>query len=197
MKKSRGRPRNFDSEEALGNALLVFWTKGFANTSLDDLAGAMQMKRPSIYNAFGDKKSLYRAALRSFSDRLADGLAALAESTDPEVGLQQFFIGALDVYMSGEQALGCLIFCTAPAEMAVADDVREDILTITVDTDKALKRVFDDAQRSGRISAAADTLATAQMTQAILHSLALRARAGQSRATLNRMARHAAKVLCA
>ena len=61
MNRPRGRPRKFDVSEALENALLVFWTKGFAGASLDELADAMAMKRPSIYNAFGDKQSLYRA----------------------------------------------------------------------------------------------------------------------------------------
>ena len=77
MNKTRGRPRKFDSNEALGNALMVFWSKGFSGTSLDDLASAMEMKRPSIYNAFGDKQSLYRAALDAFQSKLLKTRASL------------------------------------------------------------------------------------------------------------------------
>ena len=59
----RGRPRQFDEDAALSAALLQFWEKGLAATSLDELEDAMGMRRPSIYGAFGDKEALYRRAL--------------------------------------------------------------------------------------------------------------------------------------
>jgi len=196
MKRSRGRPRKFDADEALGKALLVFWSQGFGGTSLDDLAGAMDMKRPSIYNAFGDKESLYRAAVDAFQSRLNEGLQYLLKEGDARKMLNQFYAGALDTYTSGDTPLGCFIFCTAPAEAISHPDVRGDMLRITTNTDKALKRFFEKAQKSGDVSPATDPVAAAQLTQATLHSLALRARAGQSRATLNRMARGAVEIIC-
>jgi len=66
MIKKRGRPQKYNSDEALDKAILVFWSKGFTATSLDDLANAMNMNRPSIYNAFGDKESVYRQAFSRF-----------------------------------------------------------------------------------------------------------------------------------
>ena len=196
MKRNRGRPREFDADQALGNALFVFWTRGFAGTSLDDLADAMDMKRPSIYNAFGDKQSLYRAALDAFQTRLASGLESLTPEDDLQTNLRRFFTRALDVYMSGDTPLGCFIFCTAPAEAIIHPEVRADILQITNSTDKALKQFYECAQKAGRLPAHTDPTVAAQLTQAILHSLALRSRAGQSRATLNRMAKGAADMIC-
>ena len=196
MNRARGRPRKFDSNEALGNALMVFWSKGFSGTSLDDLASAMEMKRPSIYNAFGDKQSLYRAALDAFQSKLSGGLAALLQEDDPKTALRQFFNSALDVYTTGETPLGCFIFCTAPAEAIAHPDVRADILEITTNTDKALKRFYDSALNAGQLPPATDPMIAAQLTQATLHSLALRARAGQSRPSLNKMARGAVEMIC-
>ena len=196
MKGNRGRPRKFDADEALEKALLVFWTGGFAGTSLDELADAMEMKRPSIYNAFGDKESLYRAALAAFQDRLNVGLTMLAQESDLKIALSQFFTRALDVYTSGEAPLGCFIFCTAPAEAIAHPDVRADILAITTSTDKALKRFYDSAQAAGQLPQGTDPTVAAQLTQATLHSLALRARAGQLRTTLNKMARGVIEVIC-
>jgi len=196
MKKNRGRPRKFDTDEALGNALLVFWTKGFAGTSLDELADAMEMKRPSIYNAFGDKQSLYRAALDAFQAQLNGGLKALAQESDLRKTLNLFFARALDVYMSGETPLGCFIFCTAPAEAIAHPDVRADILEITTNTDKVLKRFFESAQKTGQFPSTTDPMIAAQLTQATLHSLALRSRAGQPRTTLNKMAKGTVEMIC-
>ena len=65
-KRTRGRPREYDRTTALESAMQVFSTKGFTAASLDDLAAATGMNRPSLYNAFGDKESLYRETLDHF-----------------------------------------------------------------------------------------------------------------------------------
>ena len=154
------------------------------------------MKRPSIYNAFGDKHSLYRAALEAFQARLNSGLGSLLEERDVKAALNHFFTRALDLYTSGEKPLGCFIFCTAPAEAISHPDVREDILEITTRTDKTLKTFFERAQKAGQFSLDTDPTVAAQVTQATLHSLALRSRAGQPRSTLNKMAQGAVGMIC-
>ena len=75
MKRSRGRPRQYDEETALRAAADVFWTKGFSATSLDDLSSAMGMNRPSIYRAFGDKEAIYRRALMQFAQGMEAAFA--------------------------------------------------------------------------------------------------------------------------
>ena len=68
----RGRPREFDVDQALDRALRVFWRKGYEGTTLPDLTRAMGINRPSLYAAFGNKEGLFRKAL----DRYAEGPAA-------------------------------------------------------------------------------------------------------------------------
>src|SRR5579863_6830989 len=63
FKLSPGRPRAFDVKKALDRAMLVFWRKGYLGTSLSDLTDAMGINRPSLYAAFGNKKSLFRKVL--------------------------------------------------------------------------------------------------------------------------------------
>ena len=74
MKRPRGRPRKFDPEVAIQKAMLVFWQRGLSATSLDDLSIAMEMNRPSIYNAFGNKEAIYRLALAQFCGQLDLGI---------------------------------------------------------------------------------------------------------------------------
>lgn len=66
--RSRGRPRAFDREAALAQAMRLFWSKGFEATSITDLTRAMGIGSPSLYAAFGSKEALYAEALRRYCD---------------------------------------------------------------------------------------------------------------------------------
>src|SRR5580692_10899227 len=81
-----GRPREFDRAAALEAAMLLFWRKGFAMTSMSDLCEAMGIRSPSLYAAFASKEALYLEALDHYVrtvgppvwDRLAEGATARA-----------------------------------------------------------------------------------------------------------------------
>ncbi|MBB5840647.1 TetR/AcrR family transcriptional regulator [Kribbella italica] len=76
MSSSRvmGRPRGFDTDEALERAMRVFWEQGYEGASLTDLTGAMGITKTSMYAAFGNKEQLFRKAL----DRYTEGPSAYA-----------------------------------------------------------------------------------------------------------------------
>src|SRR4051812_3363942 len=100
--KRRGRPRAYQPEVALGQALDLFRKAGFAATSLDDLSAATAMTRPSLYGAFGDKRELY---IKSYQRYRADARAAMIDIFSEELPirkrLQRIFEVALDIYLSG------------------------------------------------------------------------------------------------
>jgi AcrR family transcriptional regulator len=79
----RGRPRAYDPETALGQAMATFWNAGFAATSLDDLGAAMGMNRPSLYGAFGDKRALYLATIERYRAMARDALHAALDNDRP------------------------------------------------------------------------------------------------------------------
>ncbi len=67
----QGRPRAFNIDIALDQALLLFWRKGYLGTSLSDLTEAMGINRPSLYAAFGNKETLFRKALGRYREALS------------------------------------------------------------------------------------------------------------------------------
>jgi AcrR family transcriptional regulator len=77
VKRPRGRPRGFIAEEVLERVRTVFMEKGFAAASLDDLAAASGLNRPSLYAAFGDKEQLYITTLRFYGQKSLEGLDAI------------------------------------------------------------------------------------------------------------------------
>lgn len=196
MKRSRGRPRKFDPEVAIQKAMLVFWQRGLSATSLDDLSIAMEMNRPSIYNAFGNKEAIYRLALAQFCGQLDLGIEqVLLDEPDLRKGLVKFYDQALDVYCGADPAPGCLMMCTAPAEALAHPDIKSDLLALITRVDAQLERHIKDAFQKGDLSASVDPQLAAKMAQGLLHSLALRARAGESKSSLKKLARYSVECL--
>jgi AcrR family transcriptional regulator len=103
-----GRPRAFDTDEALDAAVEVFWRRGFTNAGLTELAAAMGINKPSVYGAFGDKAQLFQAALQRYIERNMGYVTdALQKPTALECA-RAFLIGnAHAVTMPGRPA-GCL-----------------------------------------------------------------------------------------
>ena len=104
----RGRPREFDVDQALAAALRVFWTKGYEGASLTDLTEAMGITRPSLYAAFGNKEALFRKALDLYErEKLAYIGEALEAPTSREV-VERLLHGALAMQTSDCEPKGCM-----------------------------------------------------------------------------------------
>lgn len=197
MSPPRGRPRKFEHGPVLLRALEVFWRQGYAATTMDNLASAMGLNKPSLYNAYGDKQRIYRAALAAFVAQVKDEVgAALASSTDIRQALQAFFDGALMVYCAHQPPLGCFAICTATAEAVAHADIQQDLADIIAGLDAMLAARFSEARDVGQVSAMPSAEDRARLTQAVLHSLAVRSRAGESRESLNAMAAQAIAMVC-
>jgi len=194
----RGRPRSFDAEEVLTRARDVFWAAGFSGSSLDDLGAAMAMYRPSLYNAFGDKTRLYLTTLERYS---AESMALIRDRLDPErplaTGLRQIYGKAIASYLAGPSgARGCFLIGTAATEAVGNPAVRRLLHDSLADFERAFEARFRIAVKTGEIAKEADPVLLARMTSAVLHSLAVRARAGETRAVLDAIADGGVRMIC-
>src|ERR1700716_911622 len=116
--RRRGRPRAYDPAVAMRQARDTFWRAGYAATSLDDLAAAMRMNRPSMYAAFGDKRALYLNAVSEYAQTSRVWLAgALARPWSLRDGLRAVYRYARDYYLAGDGSpRGCFLLGTAVTE---------------------------------------------------------------------------------
>jgi AcrR family transcriptional regulator len=197
-KRPRGRPRAYDPERALASATRSFWRAGFAATSLDDLSGATGMNRPSLYGAFGDKRELYLAALdRYVALSRAEMERALAPERPLAEGLQSVYVRALALYFAEPEApLGCFLIGTAATEAARDAGVRTRLGSGLRELTRAFERRLRTARKRAEIGRGADPALLADLAGAVLHSLALRARAGDSREALRAFSRAAVRLVC-
>ncbi|MGE8101323.1 TetR/AcrR family transcriptional regulator [Pseudomonas fluorescens] len=197
--KGRGRPRAYDPQTALQQALGVFWSTGYSGASLDSIATAAGMNRPSLYAAFGDKHALYIKALEQYWEFAAAAMhEALTDNTlTLEQALMRFYEGQLSIYFSGEgQPRGCFAIGTATTE-AVEDAEIRDVLSDRLSRlDAELEARLRAAINSGELKSDADPAALAVLASSLLHSISIRARAGKSREELTELARNAVSVIC-
>jgi len=196
-KRPRGRPRAYDPEDALARATTTFWRGGFAGTSLDELSAATGMNRPSLYGAFGDKRALYLATLDRY---LALSLAAMHDALDPDrplaEGLLEVYDRSLALYFADSDApLGCFLIGTAATEAARDDGVRDKLSDAFRALTGAFEARFRAARAGGELAKRADPSLLANLAAAVLYAIALRARGGDSRASLRRFARGAVSQL--
>jgi AcrR family transcriptional regulator len=198
-KRRRGRPRAYDPGVALERAMDAFWDGGFSGTSLDELSARTEMNRPSLYAAFGDKQALYLKTLDSYrAGRRADLTGAFASSRPLRDTLRAVYYFMLDRFLEGDRgARGCYLVGTAATEAVGNPEVREMLAGSLREIDEVFGAAFAAAQGRGELGPEADPKALALLASGVVHTLALRARAGQPRALLRDVADAAVKLICA
>jgi TetR/AcrR family transcriptional regulator, copper-responsive repressor len=196
--RRRGRPRQYDSDQALARAAEVFWKNGYAGTSLDDLVVATGMNRPSLYAAFGDKRDLYLKTLEQYQQRArAIGAQIIADDPPLRVFLRRFYDAALDIYLAdGAEARGCYSISTAPAQATTDVVVRKFLAASFGATDAYLASQIAKARDRGELLSQAEPMALAQLATATLHTIAVRARVGTPRKQLVALTAGAIDVIC-
>jgi AcrR family transcriptional regulator len=196
--RKRGRPRAFEPEAALAQAMDVFWKDGFAATSLDDVSAATGLNRPSLYGAFGDKRALYLKAYGEYRKRVNEQFQPLLAAREPlRTKLRRILTAALDLYLSGPDGpRGCFTVLSAASE-AIADPDFYGLVGEAIDnSDRAFARLFADARAAGELPEDADPRRLARIATATTHTLSIRARARIPRAEILPIVDDAVTTIC-
>ena len=188
-----GRPREFDVDKALEQALHVFWRQGYEGTSINDLTQAIGITKPSLYAAFGNKEDLFRKAL----DRYIDGpggyvQVAMAKPTVREV-VEHLLLGAVDAVTNPDNPPGCLAVQAALCCGDAAESIKQELMLRRANGEDDLRKRFERAVSEGDLPADTDAADLARYVSAILQGMAVQAAGGASRDELQKVARMALK----
>ncbi len=196
--RRRGRPRAFEPDTALTQAMDVFWQDGFAATSLDDLSAATGLNRPSLYGAFGDKRALYVQAYRQYRKHVNEKFVPLFQARAPlRTKVRRILTAALDLYLSGDDGpRGCFTVLTASSDAVTDPEVRALVAEAIDATDRAFGRLFADARAAGELPQSADPRALARLAGATIHTLSIRARAQIPKADILPIIDDAVRMIC-
>jgi AcrR family transcriptional regulator len=180
---TRGRPREFDPDDALAAALRVFWMRGYEGASLTELTEAMGITRPSLYACFGNKEALFRKALDLYgSEKLAYVQTALDAPTARGVA-ERLLTGSLKMQQTGDPK-GCLGVISSVACGAEAESIRAEVITRRAASDAALIARFERARQEGDLPANIDPASLARYLGALMQGMSVQASSGVSCADL-------------
>ena len=108
------RPREFEEQAVLAAAMQQFWRYGYEATSIRDLAENMGITGASLYNAFGDKRSLYRRALDQYLDEtFRERIGRFEENLPPREALDAFFKEIVERSCNDKLRRGCMLVNSA------------------------------------------------------------------------------------
>lgn len=180
-----GRQREFDVDQALDAALCVFWRKGYEGASYTDLTRATGVERPALYSAFGNKESLFRLALERYYENYMDFIPmALEQPTSREVAAH-ILRGAAELNTRYPDRTGCLGVHGALAGPAGGEPIRRALIDARATGEASLRERFERAKKDGDLSETADCAVLAAFVCAVLHGMAVQAKAGFSRDVLD------------
>ena len=184
-----GRPRGFDRDTALEAAMFLFWRKGFATTSMNDLCDAMGVGSPSLYAAFGGKEALYLEAVEHYArtqgppvwDKLAEGATARA-------GIENLLIAAAySLPKSRATPAGCMAVLAAvgdewPTAIArVVKKVRLEMLGM-------LRSRLENAVAKRELPTSTDIDGLSRFYLSVFQGMAIQARDGATQVELRAVA---------
>ncbi|RKN06505.1 TetR/AcrR family transcriptional regulator [Streptomyces radicis] len=187
--KPRGRPRSFDRETALEQALLAFWERGYDATSVADLTRVMGIGAPSLYAAFGDKKTLFEEVVEAYLTRYGGFIGrALAEEPTAEAALGRVLREAAVEYTAPGQPHGCLIISGAASCHESAADVAEGLRARRAGNLRAIEGRIRADVAAGTLPADTDVAALARFFGAVIQGMSQQSRDGASREELEGVA---------
>lgn len=183
----RGRPRSFDRDQALHQAMLVFWEHGYEGASLEALTNAMGINRPSLYAAFGCKEALFREAVLLYE--AGDGgvaARALSGAASAREAIETMLRANVDAYADPRTPSGCMIILAANLGTPGNAAVREFLAERRDDAQASLVRRLKRGIADGDLPKGIDTAVIATFYSTVLQGLSFQSRSGATRKSMHR-----------
>ena len=179
--KRRGRPPAFNRDEALEKAMQIFWKHGYEGTSMAELMEAMNMNKPSIYAAYGNKEELYRKALQKYlSGPSAFVKEALFEPTARQV-VKVLLSQAVELLTSQNTPRGCMIVQGALSCGPETKQIQQELISYRSHFEDALKKRFDLAKENLDLPKGVNTTILAKYVALVHQGISVQATSGATK----------------
>lgn len=179
-----GRPREFERDVVLDRAMQVFWTRGYAATSIHHLVDQMGIQRGSLYDTFGDKRALFFAAIDRYDQVVTAKLLAALDDPRGKNAIRRFFRLKVDLALEPGRPRGCLVTNSA-TELASRDrGTARRVGAVLTKIEAAFHRAVVRAQKAGEIEPTRNPRALARFLTSSAQGLSVMAKTFPERAVL-------------
>ena len=194
--RGRGRPREFNIEEALDSAIGVFREKGYHAASIGDLTNAMSLASGSIYKAFKDKRAVFAAAFERYvtvrSEQLSQRVQTALNGRDKLRATLTFYVES-SYGVEGQR--GCLVVSSA-AELAIFDHEIAKMVKESINRNEIfLVKLIQEGLADGSIKPTVNPKATARLLLCVLQGMRVMGKSGRTKAEMAVVVDIAMKVL--
>ena len=189
------RPREFDEAAVLDAAMDCFWREGYEATSVRDLAARMGIAGTSLYNAFGDKRRLFREVLRRYAEQSTrERIARLGSTLPPKQAIQAFLGEIVERSVNGDRR-GCLLVNTALESATHDPELRTEVAARLGEIEIFFHRAVTAAQADGSVPPDRDPSDLARLLLGVTLGLRVLARSNPQRELLEGVVRPALALL--
>ncbi len=189
------RQREFDETEVLDRAVACFWQGGYQATSVRDLASRMAITGTSLYNAFADKRSLFRRALEHYLAESRQRRDALEAALPPKEAIRRFLAGAVERSLEDDERRGCFLINSALDVAPHDGELGAFIADCLGELEAFFARLLRRAQQDGSVPAQRDPDDIARLLLAVVIGIRVLARVRPERALLEGLLRPALALL--
>lgn len=146
------RTKEFETDDIADAAMQVFWRRGYAATSVQDLVDGTGLSRSSLYSTFQNKQGLYQTALQRYELLTThNNVKLLSGSGSPKALIRQLLVNVVEDELNDSEHKGCLV-ANACLELAGHDeDVAQFVVSNLQKLQHALEILLIKAQQSGEI----------------------------------------------
>ena len=147
------RTKNFNQDEVLDKAVALFWEKGFNATSANDLVEKLGLSRSSLYDTYGDKRTLFIKSLERYRSQIVENMIVMINtSSDIKVTIQEIFNLIISQDINEKIPIGCFMVNSAIEMSAIDKEVAEIVKQNQKDVEQSFEKAISKGQKEGKIS---------------------------------------------
>ncbi|MCP1766945.1 TetR/AcrR family transcriptional regulator [Bradyrhizobium japonicum] len=183
-----GRPREFDAETALDQAMEVFWRHGYEGATIAQLTEAMGINPPSLYACFGNKEGLLKAALDRYTKLRGVWMDEVVAAPTARDVAERMLMGIADKQTDPANPPGCLLVQGGIACGTGSENVPFELAARRAQNEDQLRDRFVRAKAEGDLKPSSDPAALARYVSAVSVGMGVMASSGSDREALRQVA---------
>ena len=180
------RPVNFNQTEVLDKLTLVFWEKGFYDSSIEDLSSASGLNRSSLYNSFGNKEAIFKQVLKHYQEHYSkQRLEQILKTSPVKKALEEYFLSLIETEQN--RRLGCLLVNTSIELSPHNSQIDKDLQKSFKRVEDIFYQVLEKAQNNNEIDSNKDISLIAKYLLNNVYGIRVSARAGSTKKDLKQI----------